>query len=240
MGDILRRTSSGWSRVASPFSLESDHNTTVHVIDANDVWIGGGYKSGHWDGQSITIVPELRDVTEMWSTSSTSVWAVGEYGMIAHYDGSTWTKQTGLPLNNFYEIAGTSDSDIWVGGEGLLYHYDGSAWTKVEAGLGTYETVSTIAAIGPNDVWIGGESPMLRHFDGTNWTALQATTEQRPWFSNSFARASNDVYFVLSQKELVHWNGTTLEHESVPGISTVTGFGSTLFTTGVDGVVLRR
>ncbi len=48
------------------------------------------------------------------------------------------------------------------------------------------------------------------------------------------------MYFVLGRRELVHWNGTTLEHEAIPGAAAVTGFGSTLWVTGEDGLVLRR
>jgi hypothetical protein len=239
-GDIIRRTASGWSRVDSPFSRDNDFTYAVHAISSNDVWFGGAYNSAHWDGQSFALVPDLHEVKDFWSTSSTSVWAVGEGGLIAHYDGSTWTKPTGIPYGDFYAIAGTSDADVWIGGKGSLYHFDGSSWTRVESGLGTYETISTIQVLGSNDIWIAGESKMLRHFDGTTWTAFQGTTESYTYFPDSYARASNDVWFVLARKELVHWNGTTLEHESIPGIATIEGFGSTLFTTGEDGIVLRR
>jgi hypothetical protein len=241
MGDIVRRTASGWDRVASPFSLDNDHNYAVLANNDHDVWIGGAYRSAHWNGTAFTMFEDLDDVRAFWAASGADAWAVGEYGRLSHFNGTFWTDVSNPAAGtDLFGVAGTTSSDVWAIGHGLLLHYDGHDWTKVDAGIGPYEDWSTIVAIAPDDVWIAGESQNLRHFDGTTWTAFPATTETRPWFRSGYAAAPDDVWFVLARSELVHWNGSTFDHEPLVGAAELVGFGSQQWVTGENGEIRRR
>lgn len=243
LGDILRRGPAGWQRVASPFSLDNDHTYAVLPLADDDVWFGGAENGGHWNGTAISIVPELRDVSAMWAASKADIWAVGEYGGIKHYDGTSWTQVIATNYEwskNLYAIAGTSASDVWAVGHGRVLHYDGTAWTTVDAGVGSSESVSTVVAIAPDDVWIAGESQLLRHFDGTSWTAITATAETRPWIKSARASGPDDVWFVLNDKELLHWNGTSLQREAMPGISMFVLAGGEQWALGQTGTIRHR
>jgi hypothetical protein len=57
------------------------------------------------------------------------------FGLIGHYDGSTISRIDTLEAMYLYDIAGTSDDNLYaVGGKfggGVVLHYDGGAWTPV-------------------------------------------------------------------------------------------------------------
>jgi hypothetical protein len=256
---VVRRTASGWAQVPRPFA-PSDHITSVHVISDNDVWIGGYEGSAHWDGQSLTLVPELPRAWAFWSRSAADVWAVLSDG-IAHFDGTSWTTVASASLDYSYEIEGTSPNDIWIASGGL-WHYDGATLSKVpdlhvsSSFQGTY----AIAAIRPDDVWAGANAG-LYHYDGATWSLhapmqgllVSGVGYTYPRVTDIFARSSDDVYFVRQipisyshvegmkwRHELVHWNGSTFEVEVIPGILAVIGVGPSRWLTGKDGLILHQ
>ncbi len=77
---------------------------SVFAFNKDDVWFGMGSVI-HWNGeryQSIkipdTIFPSLAN--KIWGTSSSDLYIVGNDGLMAHYDGTGWTKiETGTELD---------------------------------------------------------------------------------------------------------------------------------------------
>lgn len=240
MGDIVRRTASGWQRVESPLSPDTDDMEAVLALADNDVWFGGYWRSAHWNGTTFDLVPELTGIKAMWAASRTNIWAVGEYGVMFHYDGLAWTKTTPPVSGDFRSISGTSANDIWIAGGTQVLHYNGTAWSAVDIGLAQFEETSTVLAIAPNDVWITGEQTYVRHFDGTAWTKVTATTKERPWIRSGWAAASNDVWFVVEDSELLHWTGSAFEHEPMDNVSTLVHTGGRQWALHENGTIKRR
>ena len=56
----------------------------------------------------------LRDV---WGTSTTDVYAVGDSGTILHYDGATWNSMTSGTSLLLFGVWGMSSSDFVAVGE---------------------------------------------------------------------------------------------------------------------------
>ena len=55
------------------------------------------------------------DILDIWGKSPTDIWAIGMYGVIYHYDGSTWTEdrifrsdaiENNFQLNHICEYGG--------------------------------------------------------------------------------------------------------------------------------------
>lgn len=128
----------------------------------DDVWTVGGNIPGdepilaHYDGAAWTLmeIPALdRDfdaLFKVWGTGPDNVFAVGHYGVILHYDGSTWTQQLSGTTSDLISLWGTGPSEIVaVGGRaaGVIARYDGSAWTSEKVGM----------LPGLNGVWIDSE-----------------------------------------------------------------------------------
>ncbi len=85
------------------------NGSPIHVIQAftrDDIWFQGVL---HWDGQKYTLhnknFPLLSNgdgwrMNKMWGTSPSDFYVVGNKGMMAHYDGTGWTKiETGTELD---------------------------------------------------------------------------------------------------------------------------------------------
>lgn len=66
-------------------------------------------------------VETLRDV---WGSSENDVYAVGDYGTVIHYDGTTWSPVTSGTTLDLFGIWGSSKNNIFaVGREGLILRY---------------------------------------------------------------------------------------------------------------------
>ncbi|MBA3393458.1 MAG: hypothetical protein H0T89_12485 [Deltaproteobacteria bacterium] len=238
-GDLIRRTATGWTKVAMPLT-PNDHAATVNVVSANSVWIVGAYASAHWDGQRFTRHDELRYMRDSWGASASDVWAVGEGGRIAHFDGTAWTPITSPTPADLYDVTGTSATDLWATGIGTVLHYDGTSWTQVN-GVET-TSWSSVLAVAADDVWVTGESAIARHWNGATWTMhTLPTATDRPWIRDAWAASPTDVYFVDSSHGLIHWDGASFTTQPLDGGSSVFGFaGQGLWVSGEDGVIRRR
>jgi hypothetical protein len=97
--------------------------TVILAFSPTDIWYNGLL---HWNGS----IYELRNknfpllpngygwvMNKMWGTSSGDLYVVGDKGMIAHYDGHSWTKvESGTDIR-LTDIWGSPDgSVVWVCG----------------------------------------------------------------------------------------------------------------------------
>ena len=75
------------------------------------------------------------DVFAVWGNDLSHVWAVGDGGGIAHWDGKAWAvvgSPTHAALRSIY---GTTANNLYaVGDAGTILHFDGSAWTVHKSG----------------------------------------------------------------------------------------------------------
>ena len=93
------------------------------------------------------------------------LWAVGEKGTIAHYDGASWTFAESGTTSALNAVFGLAPNDIWaVGEDGTALHFDGAEWAAVATGHdGTLRAVWGGAS---DDVWFGGDAGLF------HWGAL--------------------------------------------------------------------
>lgn len=93
---------------------------------------------------SSQITDLARNLNDVYCTSSSNCWLVGQNGgtgnfrntaLIAHYNGSTWTRQTipsNLPNQSLDSIYCAYASNCWAAGNsGTLLHYNGSNWSAI-------------------------------------------------------------------------------------------------------------
>ena len=71
-----------------------------------------------------------QNLNAVWGTSASSVWAVGNYGLVMHYDGMTW-QQINVPTTRSLSSLHGSASN--ASGPGVLLHYDGTTWSLVRS-----------------------------------------------------------------------------------------------------------
>jgi hypothetical protein len=124
----------------------------------------------------------------VWSANDGTAWAVGDHGLLAHWDGAAWTEPypPSLPGQSlFAAIWGAAGDDIYVGNAELpdasmLYHFDGASFQAVQLPpAGSDFRVVSIAGSGASDVWLAGidyshqpNTVSIDHFDGAAWTPV--------------------------------------------------------------------
>ncbi len=160
----------GWSRMAIPSNNDSWDD--VHGTSSRDVWavsnyvgpfLGGPYSSiWHYDGTEwdVSTGYEGMNLSGIWASSSTSVFAVGggEHGEVFHYDGVTWSRMTVPPTGYLRDVWGTSDHDVYAVGQNGILHFDGSTWTD----MGVNRSMNDVWGASATDVFAIGEAILHR------------------------------------------------------------------------------
>jgi len=71
----------------------------------------------------------VQEVRGLGGTGPTDVFAVGDGGAIAHYDGVSWRPMVSGTGHNLSAVCGTAPGDAFaVGKAGTMLWWDGEAW----------------------------------------------------------------------------------------------------------------
>ncbi len=147
----------------------------------------------------------ISDFNDVWGTSGTDVYVVGDSGIIIHYDGSTWSGMDSGTTNDLWSIWGTSAMNIFaVGHQGTILHYDGSSWSAMNSG--TSENLYGIWGSSGGDIFTVGYSGIILYYDGTMWTPMNSTVSE-PLFG--VWGSSGNVYAVGPSNIILRYDGTT-------------------------------
>lgn len=149
----------------------------------------------------------------VWGSAPADVWAVGEAGTMAHYDGMTWQLAQSGTYAGLYGLWGASDRDVWaVGRGGTLLHYDGSAWSSVTSP--TAKDLHAIHGTSATDIYVVGAEDTRLHWNGTMWSVLPTvypSAASKPSQYGVWAAPSGDVWStgVPYQQSIPHRSGGT-------------------------------
>ena len=159
----------------------------------------------------------LRDI---WGSSGSDVFAVGEGAAILHYDGSHWATMPSGASGFLGGVWGSSGSDVYAVGVGdgdvggLLLHYDGSSWSA--ATPDKHPNLSGIWGSSGQDIFAVGRSPVgigatVLHYDGIRWSEMSAG----PYgVSAIWGSSGSDVYAVGDA--IVHYDGQSWTNVAMP------------------------
>lgn len=125
--------------------------------------------------------------------------------------------------NELHDVSIIDNDDIWVVGlikvisssKDELYnavHWNGSEWEYHKIYLKDYlgneflQTIFTIFALGPNDIWVFGYTGAYGHWDGSDWES------EFVWEMSGDARKiwgtdSRNLYFAGSKGNITHFDG---------------------------------
>lgn len=140
-GDVLLHSTGNGTWAPVPISTSGGRVLSIWGSSSTDVFFAGIGEIWHSNGATWTkqtlpaAVAANTFIYSLWGSGPRDVWAVGEAGLILHFDGTTWSKVdsgTTLFLN---AIDGTSAGNVWVIGEaGLVMRWDGLRWQTVPSG----------------------------------------------------------------------------------------------------------
>lgn len=161
-GTTARYVDGNWSMVDTPtdFPLWGLWGTA-----ADNLWTVGGDPFGdtpvllHWDGDSwgdVTLPMLDREVPalfKVWGAAEDDAWAIGQRGLVLHFDGGEWTQVDAGTTSDLISLFGVGADDILVVGgrsNATMLRWDGGAWTVEENPLP-----------GLNGVWMGEDGDAI-------------------------------------------------------------------------------
>jgi hypothetical protein len=105
-----------------------------------------------------------------------SAFAVGQFGLILHWDGSSWSEDPAsisLTEEQLNSVAFSSSGEGWaVGADGTILHYDGTSWSIEQPPALDASTDITSVAVAGSDVFAIADGNLItRESDGT-WTTV--------------------------------------------------------------------
>jgi hypothetical protein len=194
-------------------TLAADRNLTDGFINSSTgVCAADGWC---WDDP----LPSGNGIEAMWGPTSNDLWAVGDFGLLAHWDGHTWQGQFERNDNGgYFAVSGSGDHAVWAVGEaGLVSHFNGTVWQD-EPNFTSGAQLNGVYAVpsATTDVWAVGNEGIIAHRDASGWaivTSRVATTEN---VEAVYGTASNDVWAVGSAGTVVHYDGTGWNPVSAP------------------------
>jgi hypothetical protein len=126
-----------WTEVTLPqglpilFGLTGAGSSDVFLVGAAGQILHGSAGSG-FTVMTSGVIGSLYDV---WAAAPDDVWAVGEDGLLLHYDGVSWSLGPQATLATLYAVWGAGPGDVFAAGaQGTLLHYDGATWEPIRTG----------------------------------------------------------------------------------------------------------
>ncbi|MEK7453099.1 MAG: hypothetical protein AAB614_02580, partial [Patescibacteria group bacterium] len=171
------------------FTRPTDPTTTVQLDDISIIY--GLATSQH--------------LYDIYTISASDIWAVGNSGVIIHYDGTSWSLHTDTGSEVWNDIACTSASNCWtVGDSGSLAQYNGTTW--IESTIISSAHINAVYALSSSDIWASGASGRIWHYDGTVWS-LHTDTGSEVW-NDLVCISSSNCWAVGDSGSLAQYNGT--------------------------------
>ncbi|WP_329519747.1 hypothetical protein [Spirillospora sp. NBC_01491] len=199
-----------------------------------------------WNGRawSKVAVPRMGRINAVSASTAKDAWASTDCGLL-HWDGKSWTPTDygaipGARQSSPTTVKTVNEHEAWLVGDfdtkpdemrGFVQRWDGRRWTNIALpDLGTYFSLNSIDARGPNDVWAVGtdydidyerpEGLIFLHWDGRAWKQSPAPKSDQ-WtkrLSSVRIMGPNDVWATgmskvkpdgdeLRRPLLMHWNG---------------------------------
>jgi hypothetical protein len=117
-----------------------------------------------WNGKTWTELPAPPDeIAGMHGISPEMVYAVGANGLIARWDGHSWTRASVATDQFFISVFVASHDEMYAVGHGAaLWEGSSGGWGKVADGPGVLQGVAKFAG----EVWVGGQKAGLLRRDG--------------------------------------------------------------------------
>jgi len=221
-----------WTRVILPPTTPATSFGAIAAIGGsgpNDVWTYSYDGLFHFDGATWTKTLKAEEMTSLEKTifsplphgvanfqanAPNDIWFGGTGGRPFHYDGTKWSRSTGIKVANLEHVLVLSPTDIWIGSGGTASHFDGTSWesfssSNFEARPGS---ISSAVSVAPNAAWVVESHGPVKRWDGSKWTVVPNITGSFVW-----ASSTDDVWVASKESTTAkHFNGTTWEDVTLP------------------------
>ncbi len=99
---------------------------------------------------------------DVWGAGVDDVFAVGDVGVILHYDGSTWSAMDSHTTKSLFNISGSSSHNVFaVGDNGTILRYSGKTWSSMDASC--TNSLYSVLAVGADVFAVGWDAAILHY-----------------------------------------------------------------------------
>lgn len=179
-----------------------------------------------WQEEPLPPLPAAASLCGITATAPHDVWAIGNSAgrpLVLHYDGTRWHTVTTPAITWAKAVTAVTAHDVHIVGTGRHgLHYDGATWQRRTVLSSARESLHTLTAAAPDDLWAGGgglagagpaayEYPVLVRWDGATWTDTPGPRLTRGHIAHLAAAAPDDLWLGHVRDteglRLHHWNG---------------------------------
>lgn len=204
---VHRYDGSTWSTLATP---STGGLACIYALSATDVWLCAGDEVLHYNGSTFTAsdvaTPTgLDGLTALWASSTSDVWVVGDDAIVAHYNGTSWSRTiVGSPFKT--SIWGASPTDIYALGTFEMSHFDGSTWAEVALDDGGGGGDGQVWGTSASDVWQVSGSEDVWRYDGSAWTLTELAVHGG--LAAIWGPSRDDVWVAGDAGLVAHYDGS--------------------------------
>ena len=145
----------------------------------------------------------------IWGTSATDVFAVGNLGIILHYNGTAWLPMSsGISGADLTAVWGISPAEVYaVGFAGNILKYNGTNWSSMTSNVTAH--IYDIWGSSASDIYAVGAGGMILHYDGITWSTIANPGSSGFAYRGIWGSSATDIFIVVDSGMIRHSvNGT--------------------------------
>jgi hypothetical protein len=199
---LLHWDGAAWSTVDFGGAIDPTGLQAIWGTSRNDLWLGDSLNGRvhRWNGTTwTTTITQTVEVTDLWGSSSSDVYASGIFGM-SRWNGGAWTEISDTAVEQAEAMWGFGANDVWaVGDFGTLAHWNGQAWTDtLPADDDRFqEDHTSVWGAASDDVWAVGDFGAISHWDGRRWSQRQVGDfPYHPFLNKVHGSSASDIWVV--------------------------------------------
>ena len=189
---LLHWNGTNWTQASLAVNVPAVTYRAVNCISSTNCWAVGDVNSNksailQWNGSTWTrVLPDSATNQTLYGVaclSATNCWAVGGASLIAHWDGTSWTKATGAYISASVPAAVTlrgitcaDSTHCWAvgsanAGKGTLLFYNGTTWTRdVDNGTLPNQQYNSVSCNNNESCWAVGNDGVIASYNGITWS----------------------------------------------------------------------
>jgi uncharacterized protein YjdB len=231
-GGVAQLDGSAVTLVTTPYAPRL---YSVSMDAGGDVYAGGQRGAVLRSGTPWTTLNLVPDLLDVWTTSATNAFAVGEFGFIYRWNGTAWARQTTPTTATLNTVWAASATDAFAGGDnGTMLRFNGTGWTPMT--LPTSSSVYALWGSSASNVFAATVEGEVLRFNGTSWSTSTTTTSGL-WAV--YGISPTDVLVSGENGLFLRFNGTTWTTVTPPTSGTLAGLWMTgltnVYTVGANG-----
>ena len=126
--------------------------------------------------------PQGNQLNSLSYLDSSHLWAVGNHGSVAFFNGAYWRLQTSGTLEDMTSVKAVSSNNVWAVtsngltpplSQGFVYHNDGTSWSDATFSPAPYG-LNAIDGADASHVWAVGTSGSIYFYNGSTWASQTA------------------------------------------------------------------